>query len=326
MPRWPHWLEALAHCQVSATYPQVKSKSLWQVSVATSLEAEDAVAELLGCVLGRPAAVYTNEETKLTVVSVYCERREEWTPAKHSLVVAGLGRLRASGLNIGTGTISLTRVKREDWAESWRRHFKAIEISPRLLVKPSWVRQRPRRGQAVVVLDPGLSFGTGNHPTTEFCLRALADFRQSGARQSFWDVGTGSGILAIAAAKLGYAPVRAMDFDTEAVRVARENARRNRVNVEIRRQDVTKLPAQSRVKYQFICANLISDLLVAKRNTIIARLAADGALAIAGILKREFPAVRRAFEQSGLRLVRSKADGEWQSGLFVFRATTEASQ
>ncbi len=292
--------------------------------MVTSLEAEDAVAELLGRILGRPAAAYTNEETKLTIISVYCEQRGEWTPTKHKLVAEGLRRLRVSGVAVGAGSILVTRVKREDWAESWKRHFKAIEIGPRLLVKPSWVRRRTRRGRAVVVLDPGLSFGTGNHPTTEFCMRALADFRQPGEQQSFWDVGTGSGILAIAAAKLGYAPVRAMDFDAEAVRVARDNARRNRVTIEIRRQDVTMLAARSRVKYGLICANLISDLLVAKRHIIVARLAANGALAIAGILKQEFLAVRRAFERSGLRLVRSKTDGEWQSGLFVFRATTEA--
>ena len=293
--------------------------------MTTTLAAEDAVAELLGRALGRPAAVYTNEETKIAIVSVYCEQRTDWTPAKHGLVAKSLRRLQMDGMVLGVGTISVTRVKREDWAESWKRHFKAIEIGPSLLVKPGWVRRRPRRGQAVVVLNPGLSFGTGNHPTTAFCLQALADFRRPGKKQPFWDVGTGSGILAIAAAKLGYVPVRATDFDAEAVRVARENARRNRVTFEIRRQDVNKLPARSRVKYDFICANLISDLLVAKRNILIARLAPKGALAIAGILKQEFPAVRRAFEKSGLRLVRSKQDGEWQSGVFVFRTNPEAA-
>ena len=144
---------------------------------------------------------------------------------------------------MGAGKIVTRRVAREDWSESWKRHFKALEIGPTLLVKPGWVRRRARKGQAVVVLDPGLSFGTGNHPTTEYCLRALAAGRRDGERQSFWDVGTGSGILAIAAAKLGYAPVVAMDFDAEAVRVARENARRNGVleRVSISRRDITRM-------------------------------------------------------------------------------------
>ena len=211
----------------------------------------------------------------------------------------------------------------EDWAESWERHFKALEISPRLLIKPGWTRRRPRPRQAVVVLDPGLSFGTGNHPTTAFCLRALAKFRRPGERQSCFDIGAGSGILAIAAAKLGYAPVRAMDFDPESVRIARENARRNRVRLQLSRQDVTRLPRQSRVKYAFICANLMPDLLLAVRNLIVHRLAADGALALAGIRHEEFPRVRRAFEAAGLRLAQARTEAGWRSGLFVFRRTTE---
>ncbi len=297
----------------------MRARPLLRVSVTTSMEAEEAVAELLGRVFNRPASAYINEETKLTIVSVYCDRRADWTAAKRAAVAEGMRLVRSSGLNAGPGIVSASGVKREDWAESWKRHFKAIEISPRLLVKPGWVRRRPRKGQAVVVLDPGLSFGTGNHPTTEFCLRALADFRRAEARQSFFDAGTGSGILAIAAAKLGYAPVRAIDFDAEAVRIAQENARRNRARIHLNRGDVTRLPVRSREKYDFICANLISNLLIAERRKLIARLAPQGELAVAGILKDEFAEVRRAFEKEKLRLVRSRVQGEWQSGLFAFR-------
>ena len=112
----------------------MKAKSLLQVSVSTSPEAEDAVVELLGRIFRNPASVYSNEITKLTVASVYCELRSEWTPAKRKAIAEGLSLMQTSGLNIGTGEISVARVKREDWAESWKRHFKAIEISPRLLI------------------------------------------------------------------------------------------------------------------------------------------------------------------------------------------------
>ena len=302
----------------------MRSKPLWQVSVETSPEAEEAVVELLGCIFNLPAAVYINEETKVTIASVYYDERAEFTEVKKAALVEGLRRMRVCGLTLGTGIISVRRVAREDWAESWKRHFKAIEIGPRLLVKPGWVRRRPRKGQAVVVLDPGLSFGTGNHPTTAFCLRALAKFRKPGQRQAFLDIGTGSGILAIAAAKLGYSPVRAMDFDAEAVRVARENARRNRVRFEITRQDITKLPQAGRVKYDFICANLISNLLVAEMKRITGRLRAGGALALAGILKEEFSQIEMACEKAGLRLEHARTEGEWRSGVFVFGASTDA--
>jgi ribosomal protein L11 methyltransferase len=295
------------------------AKPLWQISIETSPEAEEAVAELLGQVFKLPSVLYSNAETGVTIASIYREGRGGLTPAERNAVNSGLQAVRACGLNLGSGKITVRRVGRENWKESWKRHFKAIEISPRLLVKPGWIRRRPRRGQAVVVLDPGLSFGTGNHPTTAFCLHALANFRNPGRRQSLLDIGTGSGILAIAAAKLGYRPVRAFDFDPEAVRVARQNAHRNRVTVEIARRDITKLPRRSRAKYNFICANLISNLLLAELPRIMARLRPGGALAVAGILKHEFPVIQRACRLAGLRFLEGRTEGEWRSGVFQIR-------
>jgi ribosomal protein L11 methyltransferase len=296
----------------------MKRRSLREVCAVTSIEAEDAVVALLEELSGRPAAVYTDEETKITTVSIYCEKASEWNAGKRAVLASGLRKIQASGLNIGAGKILAKRVAREDWAESWKRHFKPIEIGTRLLIKPGWIKRRPRKGQAVVVLDPGLSFGTGNHPTTAFCLRELAARRKTGRAQSFWDIGTGSGILAIAAAKLGYAPVRAIDFDPEAVRVARENAMRNGVarKLRIARGDITILPSRRREKYDFICANLVSTLLLAVRERIVARLRPGGTLVLAGILKGEFAQIQKAYEQAGLKLLRTRAQGEWRSGAF----------
>jgi ribosomal protein L11 methyltransferase len=296
----------------------MKSQPLWEISVLTSLEEEAAVVELLGKVFKQAAAVYCNEKTKVTRASIYCQRRADWTPAKRSALAEGLRAIKANGLNPGTARIRVRPVKREDWSESWKRHFKPIEIGARLLIKPSWVKRRPRKSQAVVVLDPGLSFGTGNHPTTYFCLRELAAGRKDGQAQSFLDIGTGSGILAIAAVKLGYAPVTAFDFDPEAVRVARENARQNGVlnRLHFGQQDITKLPLRSAEKYDLICANLISNLLVAEKRRIVNRLRPGGRLVLAGILREEFPQVQGAYEPLGLELVRCRVGGEWRSGAF----------
>ena len=187
-----------------------------------------------------------------------------------------------------------------------------------LLFKPSWSRRRPQKGQVEVVLDPGLSFGTGRHPTTAFCLRQLVARRRCGNSQSCLDIGTGSGILAIAAAKLGYAPVDAFDFDPQAVRIARANARRNGVasKIRFRRQDLAKLPRRSARQYSLVCANLISSLLMAERGRILARLRPDGVLVIAGILEREFVQVQRSFETAGLRLMAARTQHEWRCGVF----------
>ena len=297
------------------------TKSLWRVSVITTPEAEDAVSDLLGAVLGQPASSYFNLETGVSTVMVYCEQKPASFPAARETILAGMRQIKNCGLKIGPEKVILSKVRREDWAESWKRHFKPIEIGDALLVKPSWSKKLPCKNQAVVILDPGLSFGTGQHPTTAFCLRELVRCCgeiQSG--RSFLDMGTGSGILAIAAAKLGYSPVCAFDFDPEAIRVARANARVNGVHKKVRitRKDVTKLPFHAARPYDLICANLISTLLISERWRMVAQLNRGGTLVLAGILKSEFSQVRKIFAELGLKLAVRKIENEWCSGSFCF--------
>jgi ribosomal protein L11 methyltransferase len=307
----------------------MKPRLLWNVSVATTQEAEDAIAELLGSVLNRPASIYFNLESGTSVVTVYCEAQPE--TGVRNTIAASLAQIKKCGLKPGSGKLTIAKIRHEDWAESWKRHFKPIEIGSALLIKPSWSRRRPRKNQAVVVLDPGLSFGTGQHPTTAFCLHQIVrsaggapagsltgSARAGRPRTAFLDIGTGSGILAIAAAKLGCRSVHAFDFDDNAVEIARVNAKRNRVagKIHLRRGDVAKLSLRPARKYDLITANLISDLLIAQRRRIAAQLHHGGTLVLAGILKTEFGKVRSAFESLGLKLVSSQTGREWRSGSF----------
>jgi ribosomal protein L11 methyltransferase len=291
---------------------------LWRASVATSLEAEDAVAELLGSLSGSAAASYFNIETGVSLVSVFSGGK--FSAEFRRRILAGLEQIKNCGLETGAGKIEIARIKREDWAESWKRHFKPIEIGGSLLVKPSWIKKRPRKNQSVVILDPGLSFGTGQHPTTSFCLGEIVRCRQAKTQQSFLDIGTGSGILAIAAAKLGYEPVHAFDFDPESVRVAKANARVNNVTkkVQITRGDATKLTIKPKEQFDLVCANLISNLLTAEKNKIVAQVKRSGTLVLAGILAAEFLQVQGAFEACGLKLAVFKTEKEWRSGSFCF--------
>ena len=293
------------------------AKPLWRISVTTSLEAEDAVTELLGALTGKPAAAYFNLETGVSLVSIFSDQP---IPKKIRAEISnGLRELDDCGLKTGAGKILIAKVKREDWAESWKKHFKAIEIGRSLLVKPSWIKKQPRAGQAVILLDPGLSFGTGQHATTSFCLSEIArPGAEKSAKKSFLDIGTGSGILAIAADKLGFAPVQAFDFDPESVRVAKANAKVNRCSraVKIFRGDVTKLPVRAEKTFDLVCANLISNLLLAERKKISARVARGGTLVLAGILAAEFGEVERAFGELGWKLAASKVEKEWRSGSF----------
>ena len=292
---------------------------MWKLSITTTLEAEDAVTELLGSAFAQTATAHTDFTTNRTTVAIYCDVRPAGPSAKISKLRDGLAQIKRCGLNVGPGRIRAAHFRRENWAESWKRHFKPIEVGDALLIKPSWSKRRPRKRQAVVVLDPGLSFGTGQHPTTAFCLRELTRCRLPGQPQAFLDLGTGSGILAIAAVKLGFSPVHALDFDPESVRVARANARANGVSHQIRitRQDLTKLPLRPPQRYDLICANLISTLLVAERKRIARRLKPGGMLVVAGVLNSEFATVAQACEAIALRLVTSRVEKEWWSGSFV---------
>jgi ribosomal protein L11 methyltransferase len=293
-------------------------KKIWQVCLTTTAEAEEAAQEALAAEFGAVASCYTDSETHVAQVSVYLEQRPPRFAAAARAIRARLQAARRAGLHIGPGTLQLRPLKRENWAEAWKRHFKPLSIGRALLLKPSWSQRRPQPGQKVIVLDPGLSFGTGHHATTGYCLREVVRFGH-GPAGAMLDMGTGSGILAIAAAKLGAGPVVAFDFDPEAVRVARENARRNRVfdQVRITRADLTQLPPRTTRRYALVCANLLSTLLIGERDKIIARVAPHGTLVLAGILHTEFDQVRSAFTAAGLRLVRQRTEKEWTSGTFV---------
>src|SRR5262249_47543117 len=162
-------------------------------------------------------------------------------------------------------------------------------------------------------LDPGMSFGTGQHPTTGFCLRELARLRDEKLGQSLLDIGTGSGILAISAAKLGYRPVHALDLDPVSIQVSRANARRNRVSTQIRFkcQDFTKAPLASAKQYSVVCANLLADLLLSEKVRLLARVQQGGYVVVAGILREEFGKISSAFTLDGFRLERSQVEKEW---------------
>jgi ribosomal protein L11 methyltransferase len=299
----------------------MKRRNLWSISVVTSPEAEEAVADLLGRILKRAPSSYFDLRRNRTTVTVYLADKPKWARKVRKKLEQGLEQIGGFGLDVTGARVELRSVRQQEWAESWKHHFKPIEIGRRLLVKPSWSRRKVRRGQALVVIDPGLSFGTGQHPTTGFCLRELVRHRRAAEAQSFWDLGTGSGILAIAAAKLGYQPVEAMDNDEVAVRMARMNARNNGAlaRIKICLADVTRLPRLGNQKYRLICANLISPLLLAQKRQIIERLESGGVLVLAGILAKEFPQVQLAYEAVGLRLIRGRTEGEWRSGSFEWR-------
>jgi ribosomal protein L11 methyltransferase len=300
------------------------SKVLWRVSVATSAKAEDAVIELISAVLGQSCTAYHDFETGKTTVSAFLANVTSFRGGKPQ-ILEGLRRIHDCGLATTRLRVTCARVRHEDWAESWKKHFKPLEIGRELLIKPSWSRLRAKPGQRVTILDPGLSFGTGHHPTTAFCLKEVARAARenkehpkgSAANRAFLDAGTGSGILVIAAAKLGFAPADAFDYDPDALRIARANAQRNRVAEKIRfsQQDATKFrPGR---KYSLICANLSAEVLMQSLGRLRFCLEKGGALVLAGILKNEFAFIQQIAAEHRLLLMRKHDQDEWTSGTFT---------
>jgi ribosomal protein L11 methyltransferase len=296
----------------------MKQPSLWQVSVTTSRDAEAVIAGLLESIFNETSAIYSEEQKPVSTVTIYTSRAAKRLRNECDAMKAGLKLLSCKPISV-PAEVLVRKVRREDWTHSWKKYFKTIAIGSALLIRPSWSKHRARPGQAVVVLDPGLSFGTGQHPTTAFCLKKLAAARPKAQALSFLDIGTGSGILAIAAAKLKYNPVSALDNDSTAVRIANANARRNRVghHVSIQCQSLSRLPIRSRIQYDVVCANLMADLLISEAPRISNRVRPGGKLVLAGILNVEFGGVQERYEANGFNLQDSKEASGWRSGFFV---------
>jgi ribosomal protein L11 methyltransferase len=296
-------------------------RAYWKISILTTPEAEEGTTDLLARVVGEPACSYTDLETGATTVAAYLKHKPKRFPVLRKALHAGLANLAACRVSTKPGRITLSKVPARNWAEAWKRHFKPIQLGDALLVRPSWSQQRPRPGQRLLVLDPGLSFGTGHHPTTLFCLRQIVACRNSSPRRSFLDLGTGSGILALSAARLGYGPVEALDIDPESVRIARSNATRNRLaqSIHFRQADLARLPKRPARRYSLVCANLITPLLLKHRERIIGRIAPGGRLVVAGILREEMPALQSAYEAAGLQRVAVQSEKEWCSAAFAWK-------
>lgn len=196
----------------------------------------------------------------------------------------------------------------EDWSEGWKRDFRPIDVG-RVRVRPSWIDEPPPPGAVEVVLDPGMAFGTGSHPTTALCLAALSELLGARPGASVLDVGTGSGLLAIAARKLGAGRVVAIDNDPVAVEVARENAARNGAALEADGTPVERLEG----RFELVVANILANVLVDLAAPIAARLAPGGALLLSGVLTTQEEEVRRAYLALGLAPLAAsdRREGEW---------------
>jgi ribosomal protein L11 methyltransferase len=193
----------------------------------------------------------------------------------------------------------------DDWAERWKRFYFPVLVAGRIYVRPPWEEPAQRGGVEEVVIDPGGAFGTGTHPTTRMCLELMLE---AGAGGSFCDLGCGSGVLAIAAAKLGFAPVVALDADAAALSETERNARANGVEIEASRTDLRREPAPVA---DVVAANLTAPLCLAVARSWEEAGTRPGAAVVSGLLRAEADGVAEALARAGLAERRRVAGGDW---------------
>ena len=210
----------------------------------------------------------------------------------------------------GSFTLHRRVIKEEMWAEKWKANFKPLRITPRLVVKPPWEEYVPAKGELVIEIDPGMAFGTGTHPSTQMCLQGLEEIAGSSPHlSSLLDVGTGSGILAIAARKLGIGQVLAVDIDPVAIASARKNALANKIvgGLEFRVGSADGL----RRKFDIIVANLLPQELLQVAPVLPKRMSSGGTLIVSGLLRHQKKEMISAFAQQGLEILRSRDARGW---------------
>ena len=221
------------------------------------------------------------------------------------------------GINIEN--IELFSIKREDWSEVWKKYFHIQHISDRLVIKPSWLEYSPKPGQKIVEIDPGMSFGTGQHATTAYCLKMIDKLIDGENIATFLDAGCGSGILSIAAAKLGCKEIDAFDIDPDSIMIANENIEINKIapgNISSQVADVAEFAAP-RETYHLVAANILAHILRENRDKIVSFVKPGGKLILAGILTSDFDNTARHFSKAGLEQIDSFTEKEWTSGLFI---------
>ena len=208
------------------------------------------------------------------------------------------------------GELETREVAEEDWASAWKQHYTTFRIGRRVVIRPIWREYTPSPGDVVVSLDPGPAFGTGLHPTTRRCLELLEEYVHPGDR--VFDVGTGSGILAIAAAHLGASEVLAVDVDEVAVRAALENVAMNHLSERVAVAEGSADAPLATATYDVVVANIIARVIRQIAPQLAAKLAPGGRLIAAGIIADRVEEVADELERLGL-VVDRYVDGDWHA-------------
>ena len=309
-----------------------------RISVVTTHEGADLIANILmelgaaGTEIDDPSLVneyidaglwdYTDlpraEDTETVTVRAHLPEDARLESSLLALAER-IAALRHAGAALGAGTISHSFVADEDWAETWKAYIHTEKIGERIVVRPTWEEYTPSADEIVIELDPGAAFGTGAHATTAMCLRWLEHLVSPGMR--VYDVGCGSGILAVAAAKLGAGEVIAMDYDPVVVSVAEENIRQNNVHNVVACESDLLSACEGAAPAELITANIIADVIIRLFAQLDRHLAPGGTLLASGIIDDRIADVEHAAAEHGFTVLDMTCEKEWAA--MIIRRTSD---
>lgn len=269
-----------------------------QLNLVVAVDRAEDLCDWVRDCLGREPIEVTQPHSPTARIEVYFDTLLEAQTA-----------LKALPKELGVCSAEAKEYLEQDWTTFWRHHFHAIELGRNLRIVPEW-EEAPADGRMTLKINPGLSFGTGGHFTTRFCLEALETAVLDLHPRSVLDAGTGSGILAIAAAKLGVEQVAAFDYDPVCVAQCKENAARNEVadRIHFYQADVLE-PGWCRAPVDLLCANILTSVLLEAAPLI--KRATGKRMLLSGIREIEADAVADTFIQLGCREVSRDGDGTW---------------
>lgn len=273
-------------------------------------EACEAVAELLGR-YGKGGAVIETVPGKLGGGHPSVTRVKAYLPTHQSSKQEKAIRL---GINRLKSTYSISRLKirtlKTDWTEGWKKGYQPHKIGRRFVITPTWKRYRPKKEELTILMDPGMAFGTGLHPTTRLCLMALERYLRAGDR--VLDVGTGSGILTIAAVKLGASHVTALDIEETAIEIAKQNVALNKVSDHVELYTGTLKDLKKKIQpVRLIVVNILTYTIIKMLQEFKKKLLPGGYLVAGGILAELAEEFETALIEAGLNLLERLTEEDW---------------
>jgi len=281
------------------------------------LSAEPGVCEQLAELWDDPEADFSVEkltDSEKAVFSLFLKSEAEVSQAERKLLETA---------KLLTADLSLEKriVKKEDWAEKWKENFHVSRVGKNLVIVPSWETYSPEPDDIILINDPGMAFGTGSHGTSKACLEFLEELANQSKPASLLDAGTGTGILAVAGAKLGIKTIDAFDNEPQAVAAAKENAEKNQVadKISVFQQDLFFYAPER--KYDIVIANILCAVLERNVERLLAAVAPGGHLVLAGILDEQYPALSILFTRLGAMEQRSTLIEGWRTGVFKIPKT-----